>query len=324
MFLQKPDRIAYAEKLLSLDPDPIPRYVIARQLLDLDPAHPDCRAAYEAVCAHPYVEKIAAAQNERGFWDPFHGTTEGNIRRLLSFGLDASHPTLARARAYLVRLSDGWETTGQYEKQDHPLWYPEMLEPLIAASMLSLLEPDHPLVQKHRSVWAAFAEEIFADGDYDEAHDIAVKASHFGYPVRRPIPPFNYYCLLLTAPVNGKSVLSEKTDRALVDFVMTKLPSLGYVYNEPPGIPIPIDTYRRDSRDFWHWVRALSIIAPYRGFAAYEKTIGDFLLSQRNEGGLWTFPRRFDLSLSDRFAGKHKTVDSSLFVLRILCGQRGY
>jgi hypothetical protein len=124
--------------------------------------------------------------------------------------------------------------------------------------------------------------------------------------------------------VNGKSVLSEKTDRALVDFFMTKLPSLGYVYNEPPGIPIPIDTYRRDSRDFWHWVRALSIIAPYRGFAAYEKTIGDFLLSQRNESGLWTFPRRFDLSLSDRFAGKHKTVDSSLFVLRILCGQRGY
>ena len=115
MFLKKPDRIAYAEKLLSLDLDPIPRYVIARQLLDLDTAHPDCRAAYEAVCAHPYVEKIAAAQNERGFWEPFHGTTEGNIRKLLSFGLDASHPTLARVRAYLVRLFGGEETTGQYE-----------------------------------------------------------------------------------------------------------------------------------------------------------------------------------------------------------------
>jgi hypothetical protein len=190
--------------------------------------------------------------------------------------------------------------------------------------MLSLLEPDHPLVQKHRSVWAAFAEEIFADGDYDEAHDIAVKASHFGYPVRRPIPPFNYYCLLLTAPVNGKSVLSEKTDRALVDYCMKQMPALGYVYNEPPGIPIPIDTCRRDSRDFWHWVRALSIIAPYKGFEVFEKTIRAHLMSQRDENGLWTFPRKFDFSLSDRFAGTHKTVDSSLFVLRMLAGRRGY
>ena len=324
MYLNEQTRLAYAGRLLALKPDAIPRLIIYRDLLGMHDAETEYRAAYEAVSVHPTVQRMTDAQNERGFWEPFHGTTEGNIRRLLSFGLDASHPALARVRDYLIRLLDGEETTGQYERQDHPAWYTEMFEPLIAAAMLSLIEPEHPLVQKHRSVWAAFAEEIFADGDYDEAHDIAVKASHFGYCVRRPIPPFNYYCLLLTAPVNGKSVLSEKTDRALVDYCMKDMPALGYVYNEPPGIPIPIGTHRRDSRDFWHWVRALSIIAPYRGFAAYEKTIGDYLLSQRNESGLWTFPRRFDFSLSDRFAGKHKTVGSSLFVLRILCGQRGY
>lgn len=314
----------YAEELLALNPDPIPRYVIYRDLLGYDDGHPGYCAARETVFSHPHVVKITDAQNDRGFWEPFHGTTEGNIRRLLSFGLDRTHPALARTEDYLVRLLEGSETTGQYEKQDHPRWYSEMFEPLIAASMLSLIHPDHPLVQKHRAVWATFAEEIFSHGGYDEAHDRDVKAAYFGFSVKHPIPPFNYYCLLLTAPQNGKSCLSEEADRALVRYCMTEMSGLGYVYNESPGIPIPIDTHRRDSRDFWHWVRALSIIAPYRGFDDYAGAIGDYLLSQRGEDGLWQFPQKFDFVLSDRYAGTRKTVDSSLFVLRLLGGRRGY
>ena len=173
----------YADHLLSLNPDPIPRYVIYRELFGYEKEHPDCLAAYEAVRTCPQVERITAAQNELGFWEPFHGTTEGMIRRLLSFGLDVTHPTLAGVQDYLIGLLEGRMTTGQYEKQDHPLWYSEMFEPLIAAAMLSLITPDHPLVQKHRAVWASFAEEIFAGGHYDEAHDRAVKANYFGVSV---------------------------------------------------------------------------------------------------------------------------------------------
>lgn len=317
------DREAYADQLLALNPDPIPRCLIYRDLLGISADTTEYRDAFAAVSAHPHIKKIADVQNDRGFWEPFHGTTEGMIRRLLSYGLDRTHPTLAAAEDYLVRLLEGTETTGQYERQDHPGWYPEMFEPLIAASMLSLIVPDHPRVAEHRARWASFAEEIFADGAYSEVHDRAVKAAYFGYSVQRPIPPFNYYCLLLTAPVNGRAFLSEKTDRALIDFCMTQMQSLYYVYNEPLGVPIPIDTQRRDSRDFWHWIRALSILVPYRGFDRYAETICDFVLSQRGMDGLWTFPRKFDFVL-DRYAGKRKTVDASLYVLRFLCGQRGY
>ena len=114
MLLRDYDRIAGAKKLLAMNPDPIPRYIIYRDLLGYDSEHPDYCAAYEAVLSHPHVEKIAAAQNERGFWEPFHGTTEGMIRRLLSFGLDCTHPTLAAVRDYLIRLLEGKESTGQY------------------------------------------------------------------------------------------------------------------------------------------------------------------------------------------------------------------
>lgn len=313
----------YAERLLALNPDPIPRFVIYRDLLGYTEDNAEYQTARDAVWAHPFVAKIADAQNDRGFWEPFHGTTEGMIRRLLSFGLDCTHPTLAAAQSYLVRLLNGEEQTGQYEKQDHARWYPEMLEPLIAASMLSLIVPDHPLVEQHRTLWASFADTIFSDGTYSEEHDRAVKAAHFGYEVQRPIPPCNYYCLLLTAPVGTRTFLAEKTDRALIDLCMA-IPGMGYVYNESPGVCIPIDTHRRDSRDFWHWIRALSILAPYRGYDAYEEPICAHLLSQRGEDGLWEFPQKFDFSVSDRYAGKRRRIDSTLYVLRVLMRMRGY
>ena len=324
VFLCKSERIAYAEKLLALDPDPIPRFLILRDLLRMPSDQREYAVARDAVWAHPHVKTIAEAQAPRGFWEPFHGTTEAMIRRLLTYGLDRTHPTLAAAEAFLVHLLEGEQTTGQYERQDHPLWYTEMFEPLIAASLLSLLHPDHPLAEVHRNRWASFAEAIFACGDYREDCDRDVKAAFFGYTVKRPIPPFNYYCLLLTSPVDGKSCLSEKTDRALVDYCMTQMSALGYVYNEPPGIPIPIDTHRRDSRDFRHWIRSLSIIAPYRGFDRYAGRIADHIMAQRGADGLWTFPRKFDDTLSDRYAGMRKTVDASLIVLRLLSGVRGY
>ena len=41
MLLRDYDRIACAKKLLALHPDPIPRYIIYRDLLGYDSEHPD-------------------------------------------------------------------------------------------------------------------------------------------------------------------------------------------------------------------------------------------------------------------------------------------
>ena len=97
VFLCESERIAYAEKLLALDPDPIPRFVIYRDLLRMPSDQREYVVARDAVWAHPHVKTIAEAQDPRGIWEPFHGTTEAMIRRLLSYGLDRTHPTLAAA-----------------------------------------------------------------------------------------------------------------------------------------------------------------------------------------------------------------------------------
>ena len=312
------------EKLLNLNPDPIAKFILMKEFCGLAPDDPEYQSLYAAVCAHPNVRKYTDAQNERGFWPPFHGYTEGVIRKLLSFGLDKNHESLRAVSDYLLKVLRREEDWEQYEKQDHPLWWPEMFVPLVCAAMLSLIDSEHPALQNPREQWSYIARESFADGRYDREKNIAAIKECFGVATKRPIPPFNYYSLLLLAPHSGQTYLDADTDQALVDFCMNEAEGVTYVYNNPPGKMIGIDAHNRDSRDFWHWIRALSIIAQYRGWSAYSEQYSNWILSQRNADGLWEFPKKFDFTLSNAWRGRSKAIDSTIFVLKMLNGSRGF
>lgn len=305
------------ERLLAMNPEPAARYALLR-LTGAETDRPDMRALYGQVLQNKQIRKMEDMQREDGCWPPFHGQTEAMIRRLVSFGLDGNHPALKRAEGYLVRLLKGEASTGQYEVQDDPRWYPVMFEPLIAAAMLSLIDPVHELVHMHRSRWAAFAESAYATGRYDEDADRAAKAASFGFSVKRTLPPHNYYSLILLAPRGGETYLSKGVSRALIEHCLYEENAMGYVYNERPGSLVPIGACRRDSRDFWHWIRALSILAPYEGWEEHEERFSGWILSQRNENGLFCFPKKFDFSLSGAWRGVNREIDSTLFVLRML------
>jgi len=312
-----------AERLMAMQPDPIPRYVLMKEYLGADLRSKEMQALYCQVCEHPRIRKIEAEQRPDGSWAPFHGNTEGKIRLLLNAGLDIRHPALKKARDYLVDLLEGRTSTGQGEKQDDPRWYSMMLEPLIAAAMLSLIDPQHELVQKHKKIWGGLAEKAFEKGEYCLEADREAKAEHFGFKVKRPIPPFNYFNLLLLSPRSGR-ILSPETDQAIAKHALFNETALGYVYNERPGTCIPIGTKRRDSRDFWHWIRALSIIGQMDAWENFKGEYEAFILKQRNEDGLWELPGRFDFILSDRWQGKGKMIDSTIFVMRLLTGKKAF
>lgn len=146
----------------------------------------------------------------------------------------------------------------------------------------------------------------------------------FGFSTKRPIAPFNYFCLLLLAPDHDSSYIDSTIDKALVDFCMKEAGSVGYVYNNKPSDMVPISVQNRDSRDFWHWVRALSLISQFHGWSDYRDSYCDWIWSQANEDGLWEFPKKFDFVLSNSWRGKNKTIDSSIFVARMLKGLQAF
>ena len=311
------------DRLLDMNPDPIPKFVLLKDFKGLGADSIEYENLYEEVCTHPRVKRFEASQNEHGFWEPFHGYTEGVIRLLLSYGLDKTNPILNKAVTCLENLIQGRCSTGQHEKQDNPLWYPIMFEPLIFASMFVLIDPENALIEKERKIRAAFAEASFSSGEYNNTADIKAQHEYFGFKTKRTIPPFSYYTLLLLAPGN-KSYIKDKTDQALVDFCMKKANEIYYVYNNTPHDFVRIDEQNRDSRDFWQWVRALSLISKFKGWAKYEQRYVDWIMAQRNNDGLWEFPKKFDFVLSNSWRNKNKIIDSTIFVLRLLMKKKAF
>ncbi len=279
---------------------------------------------YDKVCSHRFVKAFETAQNERGFWEPFHGYTEGVIRKLLYFGLDKEHICLKAVSDYLVKVLKNEDDWGQYEKQDNPMWYPKMFMPLVNAAMLSLIDKNHPMLEKPRQQWTYIAKKSFADGHYDMKKNIDSISEQFGFTTRRPIAPFNYYCLLLLTPNGNSSYIGKATEKALVDYFMNEAGGVGYVYNNKPSDLVEISAQNRDSRDFWHWIRALSLISGFHGWSEYKQKYCNHILSQANKDGLWEFPKKFDFALSDSWRGKNKVIDSSVFVLGMLKGIRAF
>ena len=88
------------DKLLDMNPDPIPRFVLLKEFKGTNPDSAEYQNAYEKVCEHRYVKEIMESQIDRGFWPSYHGDTEGKIRRLLWFGIESKHICLQKALQY--------------------------------------------------------------------------------------------------------------------------------------------------------------------------------------------------------------------------------
>lgn len=229
---------------------------------------------------------------------------------------------------YILRVLNNELTFDESEKQDNIRWWPEMFVPLVCAGMLSIIDEEHEALKLHRRRWADFAEIAFSNGKYDKEAESKAQHDYFGFYTKRTIPAFGYYNLLLLAPTEKESYITDATDTVLVDYCMNYAEQIYYVYNRRISEFVPIDSIGRDSRDFCHWIRALSIISKYKGWRKYENIYFEWIINQRNKEGLWELPKkpnRYDFPLSDSWrTEKNRLIDSSIMVLRLLNHCKGY
>ncbi len=334
------------DKLLDCNPDPIPKLVLLKEFKGYTPGCIEYQNAYERVCEHPFVKRIEQSQNSKGFWSPFHSDTEGFIRKLLWYGLDSDHDCLNRVKEYMIKLIRREEPYDRFEKQDNIRWWPEMFMPLCVSATLSLLDNTNENLISHRKRWADFTETALVNGlirsggadtekrirsdlfaplkdSYDHQAYAKAQCQHFGFKTKRIIQPFNLYCLLLLAPRNGKTHLSTCADQAMVDYGMNVADNLYYVYNKKPGELVSLHAQGADSQEFCHWIRALSLISQFNGWQRYADTYADWIMAQRNQDGLWEYPKKHHLfGLSNSWKGKNRAIDSTIFVLRMLMKKR--
>jgi hypothetical protein len=105
---------------------------------------------------------------------------------------------------------------------------------------------------------------------------------------------------------------------------MNEANGIYYVYNNKLKDFAALNVQNKDSRDFWHWIRALSLVSRFKGWVKYKQKYIDWILKQRNKDGLWEFPRKFNFAISNSWRGKNKIIDSTIFVLRFLCKKKAF
>lgn len=322
------DLNAIVDKLLDMKPDPIPEFILLKEFKKLSPRSIEYQNAYDKVCNHKFVKKIEEEQNERGLWPPFHGYSENIIRRCLCFGLDKNHKCLRKVTEYILRVLNNEITFDESEKQDNIRWWPEMFVPLVCAGILSIIDEDNRVLNNHRKRWADFAEIAFSKGYYDKEAESKAQNDYFGFYTKRTIPAYFYYNLLLLAPTDKESFISDVTDRALVDYCMNQAENIYYVYNNRLADFVSIESIKKDSRDFCHWIRALSLVSKFKSWKKYEDIYFDWVLSQRNKDGLWELPKkpnRYDFPLSDSWRSeKNRIIDSTIMILRFLSYNKAF
>jgi hypothetical protein len=285
--------------ILARDPEPVVRYRLLRDVLRRPAGDPDLEQARAALGTSPCVQELAAEQRADGSWGPFHSqdtrlkqkvlTTEQGIDRALALGLDAAHPILHRAGAYIAAVIAGrLPFPDRPEKNDR--W--PVGQRLFLAATLSLVEPDHPLLHPDRALWLEIAARAFRSGAYSPADEAQAHAELTGVTFQDSYLVLgNRYQLALLGSVPG--TLPSPLETALLAWLWQRPHGIGYL-----TVPLSGPPPHGQPGQFDHWLASHELLA--RLFPAWTDFAGEavaWLWAHRDEQGWWGFgPRPASLS----------------------------
>lgn len=291
----QPARIeAIAHRLLELNPEPVPRYRLLRDVLRRPPDDADLCEARAGLETSQQVQVLIQEQRSDGSWGPFHSrdsrlkqripTTEAGVERALALGLDFTHPILQKTAAYILSVLKG-EILFPDRQEKNDRWPTGMR--LFLASTLSLIQPDHPILNRDRSIWVEICNRTFQSGSYSKEAEILAHLELTGASVKDSYLVMNgKYQLTLLGSIPGS--LPREIERALLRWLWERPSGIGY-------ISIPLNKLPPDRKpgSFDRWLASHEMLA--RGFPTWcelAREVVDWLWAQLNERGGWDFGRR--------------------------------
>ncbi len=314
-----------ATNVLAQTPDPVVRYRLLRDVLRRPRGDSVFEHARANLDASHCVQELAADQRADGGWGTFHSrstevkqkiaSTEVGVARALALGLDASHPILSRARAYIVGIMNGAIRFPDYhEKNDR--WETGMR--MFLASTLSLIQPDHPLLDADRKLWREIAARTFQSGAYRAEDEIRAHAELTGATVENSYLVLNNrYALNLLGSLPG--LLPRELERALLKWLWTRADGIRYL-----GIALRRAPPRNKPGEFDRWLASHEMLARlFPAWLDFGRAAIEWLWAQRNAQGFWDFGARSSAStylpLSDGWRAKrNRAFDWTTRILILL------
>jgi hypothetical protein len=313
-----------AAKLLEMDPHPVARFRLFRDVWEPPIGKEQISAAKKAMLSSRWVLELEAAQEPNGIWGRFHSqdssirkpfrTSELAIRRALALGLDKDDTILKLAIAYMERVLQG-KASWTDPPERHEGWPMNMR--FINAGTLAWVDAGHPLLQPCLSVWMEILERTFASGIYH------AKAEQEAQRVLNGIvTPGKYLHLGMLYPLLILTSANASLPRALENTFLTWLwqREEGLYYITPYRLS---DMPEIGTPRFCGWLTALEVIARFPGWRKVAADAVDHLLSMRGRDGLWDVgsSARSDITFpfsSSWFNPINRKIDGTVRILTLL------
>ena len=302
-----------AERILESDPDPVVRLRLLRDVLRQPLDSNEAIQAKRDLSNSRWVQELESEQWGDGSWGRFHtmdtkvkqkiATTEVGVSRALVLGLDASHPILRRAVAYITSILDGTlEWRDNREVSWGLSWWTSAVQ-LISAATLAQIQPDLPVLEEVWNLWYAILRRAFPSGKYDREQEIQAQLELLGIRslsryARKKISEGR---ALGTFTKYHVALLSSRADRLphqLEKPYLAKLWNLddgiGYL-----GVPLAVPPAQLLSKKSYHpdcWLSSIELLTPFRSWRELARDAVSWLWQQRNERGFWDFGSRPPLS----------------------------
>jgi len=314
-----------AHKILELNPDPIPKYLLLRDILKKDLRQ--LTDLKKQVLQTKWVREILVEQRKNGTWGRFHTentkvkqkypTTERALHRCAVIGLAKDDPPIKSAIDYMERVLMGdfvWEDW----REKSEAWDAGVA--VITASTLAEWCPNHPLVLPIRTLWQHIVEESFKNSQYKPSLEVAAQRKYHQISSDFYYIGSQYAIRLLSSGKNEKgpkSLLSIEED--YVKWLWTRESGMGYITNNRlADLPVEV-TYRALKAK----IKALDLLS---GFPCTFSVCQDFiqwLWKNREVDGLWNFgpkgAEKIELPLSENPRKiVNRKIDYTVMILSIL------
>jgi hypothetical protein len=322
------DLKATAGRLLDMQPDPVPRFRLLRDVLRYDPADAAYQEAERDLLQSKWVLQLADSQWDDGTWGRFHTqdtsrkqpfpTTESAIFIALELGLDQHSSILQKVMPTIQSYVAGdaiWSDPP--EKHDNPqAWYVWVRH--FSAAILALIDLHHTRLDEFWNLWAEALQAAFQSGTYDRQREVVALNALMQCRMKNPVPFHRRYPLLILSATRNR--LSDDLERRMLDFVMHSPEGIYYVYGKDISVLPPLL-----SRDFWRWFSAHQLLSRFRLWKELSVDGLNWIWEQRTPEGFWDFGSKvgrkpytgFPLSESWR-RPKNRIIDCTTTALALL------
>ncbi|MHA2280690.1 MAG: hypothetical protein ACXAC5_07550 [Promethearchaeota archaeon] len=314
-----------AREILELNPDPIPKYLILRDVLEKDPNQ--LNELKKKVLQTKLVQDVLGEQQNNGTWGRFHSqntkikqkypTTESALHRCAVIGLTKDDPPIKVAIDYMEKVLLGkfvWEDWREKSEE----W--DAAVAVITASTLAEWCPDHPLVLPIRTLWQKIVEESFVNSQYQPFLEVAAQRKYHQISSDFYYIGSQYAVRLLSLgkkEINSK--ISPEIEGEYVKWLWNRKSGMGYVSsNRLANLPVEV-TYKAVKAK----LKALDLLAGFSSTLTICQDFIQWLWKNREADGLWNFgskgTEKIELPLSENTKKKaNRKIDYTVRILSIL------